>query len=214
MTDTGTPDGGGSQGSIGRGLILVLVGVGIGAAVLANVPKLGSQPTGSEVATTTTSAPSSPTTAGRSSSSTSTTLATHQAGSVKVLVANGTSTSGVASKLAAKLTSAGYDVLSPTNTTSPASASAVYYASGYQGDAVAIAQSVGMSSGAVQAMSGSGSGGSGSGSGSGTSGSGSTTSTSGSGSRSGGGSGAPVSDTKGAQVVVIIGPDLASSLSS
>ncbi|HZT65859.1 MAG TPA: LytR C-terminal domain-containing protein [Acidimicrobiales bacterium] len=155
--------------------MLVLVAVAIGAAVLANLPQGASSRVAAGSAPTTTS-----TTAGASSTTTSTTLATHQPSQVKVLVANGTSTSGLGGKLASKLTNAGYDVLSPTNTSSSASASAVYYASGYQGDAAAVAQASGLTAGALQAMT----------------------------------SSVPVSDTKGAQVVVIIGPDLTSSLSS
>ena len=223
MTDFDRPDGErAGTGSVGRGVALTAVAVALGAAVLASNKLTGTTPTTSSVGAGTTPAASSPPTTGGSASrtpTTTTTLPAHQPGSVKVLVANGTSTKGVAGKLATKLTSAGYDVLSPTNTTSTASASVVYYGAGYQGDAVAIAQSIGLTTSAIQAMgTGSSSTASSSGSsGSSASGSGGASGSSSSGSSSGagpGGAAAPVSDTKGAEIVVVVGPDLVSSLSS
>ncbi|MHB1446492.1 MAG: LytR C-terminal domain-containing protein, partial [Acidimicrobiales bacterium] len=96
---------------------------------------------------------------------------------VRVVGANGTSTSGAAGKLASKLRAGGYDTLAPTNTTSPANASAVYYAPGYQGDADAVASASGLTSSAVQPVS----------------------------------SSVPVA-VGSADVVVIIGPDIAANL--
>jgi hypothetical protein len=105
-------------------------------------------------------------------------LATHSPSSVKVLVANGTGTAGVAGKLKTKLAAGGYDLLAPTNTTSPARASAVYYQTGYQGDAQAVAAAAGLGVGTLQAMTAQ----------------------------------LPVANSSGAQVIVVIGPDLAGTL--
>ena len=135
------------------------------------------------VTSTTAGAPPSSTTTtshSRGPTTTTTTLATHPPSSVKVIVANGTSTPGVAGRLKTKLSSSGYNVLAPENTTTPARASAVYYAAGYQGDGQAVAVDSGLSAGAAQPMSAS----------------------------------VPVANSSGAQIVVVIGPDLATSLSA
>jgi len=159
-----------------------MVAVGVGAAVLAYLPRSGATEAATTASTTTTTsaralAPTPP----RGSSSTTTSLAVHSPGSVIVLVANGTTTKGLAGKLGSKLTASGYDVLSPTNSTSPASASAIYYQTGYQGDAEAIATAAGISSSATQQI--------------------------------GPSSSPPVASVGKAVVVVVVGPDIASSLS-
>jgi len=157
-------------GSASRGLFLLLVALVLGVVVLASIGRVA--PTQNTAATrppvTSTTAPAS--------STTTTTLATHSPAAVKVLVANGTSVSGLAGRFSGKLNAQGYDTLSPTDTLSPAKASAVYYLTGYQGDADAIAGIIGLSSGATQPFS----------------------------------SAVPVATTS-ADVVVVVGPDLAST---
>jgi hypothetical protein len=157
-----------------RGFFLVAAAVALGIGILASIGKTvtpGSPAAAVVGPTTTTTAPQATTTTTRA-------LPTHTASSVKVLVVNGTSVSGVAGKLKTRLASGGWDLLAPTNTTSPAQASAVYYAAGYQGDAQAVAAAAGLGAGALQAMTAQ----------------------------------LPVADSSGAQVIVVVGPDLASSL--
>ena len=159
------------MGPLVRGVLLTALAVAVGIGVLSSISRIHSTPTAAASISTTT------TTTAPSRSTTTTTLATHPPASVKVLVANGTTTKGVAGLLATKLHTDGYDTLAPTNTTSGASASAVYYASGYQGDADAVASASGLTSASVLPLT----------------------------------SSAPV-PTSGAEVVVVVGPDLAANL--
>jgi hypothetical protein len=158
------------MGPVLRGVLLTALAVAVGVGVLSSISRIHSTPSAavSTPPTTTRSAPTSTTT---------TTLATHPPSSVKVLVANGTSTKGVAGTLAAKLHTDGYDTLAPTNTTSTANASAVYYTTGYQGDADAVASAAGLTSSAVQSLTSS-----------------------------------VTVPSSSAEVVVVVGPDLASRL--
>jgi hypothetical protein len=187
----------GSGPAPGKALVLALVALLIGAVVLAKVPRntaVGARPSALSAVTTgltgTTSPPSTraagspnasapPTTRPLASTTSTAVPATHPVSSVKVVVSNGTSTKGLAGTLSKKLAGIGYDVLAPTNTT--ARATAVYYAAGYQGDALAVANSSGIGPNAVQQL--------------------------------GATSPLPAAQVHGAQVIVIIGPDLASSLS-
>jgi hypothetical protein len=151
-----------------RGVLLTALAVAVGVGVLSSVSRIHTAPSAAAITTTTTRPPAS---------TTSTTLATHPPANVRVLVANGTSTKGGAGKLASKLHTDGYDTLAATDTTSPANASAVYYISGYQGDADAVASAIGLTASAAQPVTSS------------------------------------ITVTVGsAEVVVILGPDLASSL--
>ncbi|HEV2368323.1 MAG TPA: LytR C-terminal domain-containing protein [Acidimicrobiales bacterium] len=195
------PDGSGQgpeHGSPGRGVLLTAAALLVGIGVLAKVahPASTATPTASATATTVGSSSTTSTTNGSTPASTpastgaptttaprgatTTTLATHSPGSVKVIVANGTSSPGLAGKLKSKLAADGYNVLAPENTSAPARASTVYYAAGFQGDGQAVAIASGLTSSATQAM----------------------------------GSSAPVTNASTAQVVVVIGPDLANALNS
>ena len=159
------------MGPVLRGVLLTALAVAVGVGVLSSISRIHSTPSAAV------STPPTTTAAPPSSSTTTTTLATHPPGSVKVLVANGTSTKGVAGKLATKLHNDGYDTLAPTNTTSNANASAVYYTTGYQGDADAVASASGLTSSAVQPLTSS-----------------------------------VTVPTSSAQIVVVVGPDLAANL--
>ena len=169
------PEGAGGRGTgaVLRGVLLTALAVAVGIGVLSSISRIHTttNPTAAVSASSTT------TTAAPAPSTTTTTLATHPPASVRVLVANGTCTSGAAGKLATKLRADGYDTLSPTDTSSPAKASAVYYVPGYQGDADALASASGLASSAVQPIS----------------------------------SSIPVT-VGSAEVVVIIGPDIAASV--
>jgi len=111
-----------------------------------------------------------------SSTAPSTTTTTIPHASVKVLVANGTQQNGAAAHLTQVLQGQGWSMSTPTNATSQASATTVYYAPTKQPEAALIASELGVSSSAVQPL---------------------TTA-------------APVTGTTGIDVVVVIGPNLAS----
>jgi hypothetical protein len=64
---------------------------------------------------------------------------THNPAEVTVLVANGASISGLASRISDDLKAANFVVAEPTNTKEAAAESAVFYAPGYEADAAAIA---------------------------------------------------------------------------
>jgi hypothetical protein len=63
----------------------------------------------------------------------------HNPAEVTVLVANGASISGLASKISDQLKAANFVVAEPTNTKEAAAESAVFYTAGYEADAAAIA---------------------------------------------------------------------------
>lgn len=71
---------------------------------------------------------------------------------VKVLVTNGTTVNGAASRVAGRLQPVGYQLLRPNNTTAPALQSAVQFAPGFQAEAQAVATSLGIPVAAVQAL--------------------------------------------------------------
>lgn len=75
---------------------------------------------------------------------------------VRVLVANDTTTGGLAGTVANTLTAAGYATLTPTNTTTQgadaAAPSVVYFAQGYRPDAVAVATLLGLNEASVAQM--------------------------------------------------------------
>jgi hypothetical protein len=71
---------------------------------------------------------------------------------IKVLVANGTSTNGLASTVKSKLQGEGYQTLTSTNSSEQVTATIVYYRPGYQTEAAALAEFLTLSPTAVQAM--------------------------------------------------------------
>jgi hypothetical protein len=135
--------------------------------------------------TTTTSATTSTTAAGGAAtttttrsgtgSRTTTTSTTVPPASVAVLVANGSSVTGAATKVATQLHANGWNTLTPVNSTADVTSTTVYYAPGYQPSASAIAESMGLTPTDVAPLSKS----------------------------------APVASTTGADVVVVVGPDVA-----
>jgi hypothetical protein len=106
---------------------------------------------------------------------TTVTVPVRSAADVKVLPLNGTTTANAAAATGAKLKAAGYNVLAATNTTRAATASNVYYETGYEREARVVAQLLALPDSAVQPMP----------------------------------TPPPVPDTKGANLIVVIGPDLA-----
>jgi cytoskeletal protein RodZ len=169
---------------------LVLILFIIVTAVLVGQVHPTSSVTGTSATTTTTAAGSSTTVAGGSSTSTTsrsststtkpkststTTTTTTPPASVPVLVANGSTVTGAASKVATELHANGWDTLPPVNTTANVTASSVYYAPGSEASAMAIAASLALAATAVHPL---------------------TTAV-------------PVASVAGADVVVVVGPDIA-----
>jgi hypothetical protein len=99
---------------------------------------------------------------------------------VKVLVANGTSTAGLAGRVTTTLHTDGYATLTPTDSTQKVPATVVYFEPGYGADAAALAGKLSLPPSVVSAMP----------------------------------TPAPVASLSGANVLVVAGPNLASSSSS
>jgi hypothetical protein len=96
---------------------------------------------------------------------------------VKVLVANGTSTPGLAGRISDALHAKGYNTLAGTNSSEKPSATIVYFQPSYSGDATSLASKLNLPSSAVQTMA----------------------------------QPPPVANLNGADILVILGPDLAGS---
>ena len=170
----GPGDDRGGGFSFPKAILLVLAAVALGAYLLQlgpahTAPAASTTPTPSTfpVAGTTTTTTTAP-------SSTTTTLErpTH---SVKVLVANASSANGVAAAYTHELASAGWGTLTPVSALTVASTSTVYFATGQEPAAQAIASALGLSATAVQPI----------------------------------GPTVPLQTTGGADVVLIVGADLA-----
>ncbi|MGH9047050.1 MAG: LytR C-terminal domain-containing protein [Acidimicrobiales bacterium] len=160
---------GGGQGgrhlALGRATAVIVVAVVLGVLILRTG---GPASLASSTSTSSTSTTAGPT------STTSTTLAPHA--SVKVLVANDSTTDGVAAGYTTLLQKAGWSVLVPTNAKSPPRAtSSVYYAANMRSDADTLAVSLGLALSTVVPLS----------------------------------PATPVSNTAGADVVLLVGADLA-----
>jgi len=144
-------------------LVLVVFAVGVAALVAVGTrPSVSTPspttfpPTGSNAAatTTTTTTASSATTA--PSTTTTTRRGSHHGtpasgptptvahGTVSVVVANGTNTTGLAAHFSSVLGGSGWQMKTPANTSAPQTSSAVYYASGEQAAASEIATALGV----------------------------------------------------------------------
>ena len=149
-----------------KGALLVAIGVLLGVLILGSgldsSPSSQSTETASGSETTTTTAGDDTTTTTGADGSTSTTLpttsttggttpGTNPPNEVRVLVANGTDIPGAASQIQSQLVALGYNALSPQN--GPASPESwVYYEPGYEADARAIADSLGVAQTQVAPM--------------------------------------------------------------
>lgn len=159
----------------GRGVLLLAVAAALGIVLYQGVDDV---PPGARVAagdrpaerpvrdgTTTTVAPEV----------TTTTVPLKEPKDVKVLVANGTTVKGLGGRITDRLrTAGGYNTLAPTNAPA-AQASTVFYVSGFQREAAALAESLGLPPTAVKPMP----------------------------------TPPPLPDLRGANVLVVVGPDLA-----
>ena len=202
MSDDRPQHSGGFSGSLSTvraGIILVAFVVGVVILVAVGTRPTVTSPASSAQTTTTTTTPTTTTSqsggsttstgaAAGAASTTTTTRAGHHhgattttttlaPGTVSVLVANATNTSGLAGHYITVLGSKGWHTMSPANAATTESTSTVYYAAGMQQPATAIASTIGVKPTQVQPL---------------------TTAT-------------PVASVAGADVVVVVGQDLASS---
>jgi len=168
------PASGGGQGpqriAVGRALAVIVVAVVIGVLIVHSWGSPGSVsvPPSALGTTTTTTAP-------RTTLPTTTTTTTPH-GNVKVLVANGSTTNGVATGYTTALQRAGWNMLVPTNAKPPPKATSnVYYAANKQAEADTVASALGLPLSTVLPIS----------------------------------PATPVDNVSGADVVVVIGSDLA-----
>ena len=104
-------------------------------------------------------------------------VAARQPSEIKVLIANGTTTSGAAAKLNSLLVPVGYQLGTPGNTVAPMPETSVQYQTGFEAEARGVATALGLSEDVVRQMT----------------------------------DPAPIADTQGANVVVVMGDALATS---
>jgi hypothetical protein len=158
------------DGSFGRsaGIQAGRAAVLIGAALLVGVILLHRSPSASgggtpvsigDLTTQATSRAATPTThagatgtTARSSATTTTTMPLRPPQEIKVLVANGTATPGLASKVASTIHGKGYDTLSPTNASTRPPSTVIYFEPSYGNEAAALAGKLNLPASAVQAM--------------------------------------------------------------
>jgi hypothetical protein len=101
---------------------------------------------------TTTTRPNTGTSAVTPTATTTTLAPPRPASAVKVLVANASGIRGLAGVTATKLHTAGYNTLAVVNATKQVTATIIYYQPGYQQEAAALAQDLGLPPTAVQPM--------------------------------------------------------------
>lgn len=156
----------------GRAAALLAVAVVIGIVLLNAVDNEPSRQVsaGGDVSTTTTS-PEATTTLPAPTS----TVAARAPKDVKVLSANGTDVKGAARKVTDTLRAAGFNVLAPVDAGQSVTTSAVFFTSGFEREAEAVAGALGLGAEAVRAIP----------------------------------TPPPLPDTRGANVVVIVGPEIA-----
>jgi len=186
-----------TSGSLSTGrAVAVIVGFVIAVAVLVAWGTRPGVSTTAPLLTPTTAATTTPTTAAGGTATTAATTPTTAAAttttahghkgvttttvprsSVSVVVANATSTSGLAAHYTAVIGAGGWAMKTPVDATTSEATSAVYYAAGFQAQAQQIAASIGVKPTAVVPLT----------------------------------SAVPVNGVTGADVVVVIGQDLAAT---
>ena len=139
---------------VGRAVVLLAVAVLIGVVLLQHS---GSSTTGrivssSQSSSVTATSVAPPKTTPSTAPATTITAPLRAPQDIKVLVANGTSTNGLASTVKSKLQAEGYQTLTSTNSSEQVTATIIYYRPGYQNEANAMAQFLNLSPTAVQAM--------------------------------------------------------------
>jgi hypothetical protein len=120
-----------------RGVLLILVAVALGVALLRSTdrtPAFTKAASAGNAATKTTT-----TVRGAVTTTTAAKAKAHNPAEVTILVANGSGKAGAAARIASVLKGSNFVLKESTNTKTPAAASVVYYAPGYEPDAKAIA---------------------------------------------------------------------------
>jgi hypothetical protein len=153
---------------------IVVVALVIGVLVLPSATRAPLPAAASTAASTTTTTVAS--SGGHGHHSTTTTSTTIAPASIHVLVANATTTNGVAGDVTAYLASKGFGTLTATNALVKVPASEIFTVGGATADVQAVAAALTLPATSIEPAA----------------------------------SSAPVSSTAGANVVVIVGPDLAS----
>lgn len=165
------------RSGVGRGLLLVIGAVIVGALLMPSATRTPLKSTAAAAVTSGTSASgTSASVTPPSTVPTTTVPASAPTSSVKVLVANGTNTNGAAANVASLLSGKGFATLSPVDALTTVSSTQVYAVGGDAAAAEQVARALGLSASAVQPSS----------------------------------TPVPVSNSGGADVVVVVGPDLAS----
>ena len=117
-----------------RGAILVVVAVVIGLILIRN---------GVDTDVSAEGGGDSPETSGSSDETTTTTAPLRPPAQVKVVVANGSGVDGAAGKLTTTLQGMGYATGNPADAPANVSATVVYFAAGFEGEAQAVATAIG-----------------------------------------------------------------------
>lgn len=162
----------------GRGAVLLIAFIIASAVLLGQVHPTASTSTTATAASTGAAPASSPGGKVATTPTTPTTTTTVPPPKVPVVVANGSNVAGAAGSISTEIRSKGWQVLPAENATANVAVSNVYYLSGAEPSATAVAAIVGIPSSAVQPFT----------------------------------SSVPVGVVGTAQVVVVVGPDVASKI--
>ena len=138
-----------AAGSTARGVVLLVIALGLGILLLQSTDRSPTLTTTQSAAPTTRGAP---TTAPAPAPTTTTLPPARDPKTVKVLAANGSTVNGLALKVKEKLQAAGYNALSPVTATQKVNSTLVYFATGYQAEAAAVAGVLGVPATSVQPM--------------------------------------------------------------
>ncbi len=137
--------------AVALGVYLVTLGTGHGASASPVAAHTTSPPKTSPPSTTVPPSTTAPTAA---TSPTTASSGAQPSATVKVLVANASQTNGIATYFSGKLAAAGWGTLTPVTATTAETTSTIYYATGRQQDALAVAAALGLPSSSVKPIAG------------------------------------------------------------
>ncbi len=159
----------------GRGLVIVIVAVALGVLLMPSATRAPLAASAVGMATTTTTPSTAKSAVHGHRHATTTTTTTIPLADIHVLVANATTTNGVAGAVTTFLSSKGFATLTATNALVRVTASEIFTVGGATADTGAVATALGLPATSIEPPAQT----------------------------------APVASTTGANVVVIVGPDLA-----
>ncbi len=139
-----------------RGLLVLGVAVVVGVLLLASWGDDGGskeQTNGSSPSTTVDTGGLGSTTAAPDQSTTTVPASDHSPSEVSVIVLNGSGQAGAAATNSDTVGAAGYTMLTPGNAPANIDSTTLYYADGYESDAIAVAQLLGKGTDAVKPLS-------------------------------------------------------------